>query len=211
MKHQRRVKRQLYAETRMGIVTRYGDWFHITSEQIDKFVPGLLEKMDLEPLVRGAQAWVKSADSLSMILALVLLVTLHPLLAALLTLLFHLGWYVNKSSFVAISLNGILDFLYKDGTQLVLSLVVLGYLGFVGDYLAMGTGLVFFFILKLGFLRKLWDRWYHRYINPSLTLNDRVMKMMILRYAIYEDVAPEQVQQMEDRIRDLATSRKKNN
>lgn len=210
MKHQPRVKRQLFAETRMGIVTRYGDWFHITSEQIEKFVPGLLEKMDLEPLVRGAQAWVKSADSLAMILALVLLVTVHPALAAVLTVLFHLGWYVNKSSFVIISLNAIVDFLYKDGTQLLLSLVVLGYLGFVGHYLAMGIGLVFFFILKLGLLRKVWDQLYRRFIDPSLTLNDRVMKMVILRYAIYEDVAPQQIRAMEDRIKDLATSRKKN-
>ncbi len=211
MKHERRVPHKLFAETQMGIVTRFGDWFHITSEQIEEFVPGLLKKIELEQLVRSAQAWVKSADSLSMILALIMLVSFNPLVAAGLTLIFHFGWYINKSSLVAISVDSVLELLYKDGTQLVVSLVVLSYLGLMGQYLAVGIGLIFFFILKLGLLKKVWDKIFLRLKDGPLTLNDRVMKMVIIKYAIYENVAPDEVQKMEEQIKELATSRKRNN
>lgn len=209
-KHKPKVPHHFFAETQVGIVTRYGDWFHITSEQIENFVPGLLNSVDLHTLVKAAQAWVKSADSLSMVLLLGLLFLVHPLIAAGLTLLFHLAWYLGKSSMVIIPLTSFFDLLYKDGTQLVLSLVVISYLGLISDYLAVGIGLLFFFILKLGLLRKVWDKLYNRFNDAVLTLNDRVMKMVIIKYAIFEDVAPEEIKQMEKRISELATSRKKN-
>lgn len=209
MKHQRRTPKQLYAETQMGIVTRYGDWFHTTAEHIDEFVPGLLERVELYELVRAAQAWVKSADSISMILLLILLLLLNPVVAVLIIIVFHGFWYFNKSSFVTVSLNGLMDFLYKDGTQLVTSLVVLSYLGIMDHYLAAGLGLLFFFILKLGLLRKVWDSGIFTNNEAPLTLNDRVMKMVIIRFSIGEGLAPEKVQQMERRIAELASSQKK--
>ena len=209
-KHQSKAPHHLFAETQMGIVTRHGDWFHITSEQIENFVPGLLDTVELYTLVRAAQAWVKSADSLSMILLLVLLFLVHPLIAAGLTLLFHLAWYLSKSSIVSISLNSFFDLLYKDGTQLIFSLVFISYLGLIGNYLAVGIGLLFFFILKLGLLKRVWDKLYNSFSDAVLSLNDRVMKMVIINFAIAEDVAPDEIKQMEKRIRELATNRKKN-
>ncbi len=211
MKHQPKVPHQLFAETQMGIVTRYGDWFHTTTEHIEDFVPGLLEKVDLEELVRAAQAWVKSADSLSMIFLLSLLLILNPIIAAVLTLAFHGFWYYNKSSFVIIYLNKVMEFLYKDGTQLVTGLVIISYLGIMGQYLAAGIALLFFFVFKLGLLRKIWDKIYQAKGEVSLTLNDRVMKMVILRFSIREDVEPDNIRQMEEQIVGLATSRKKDN
>lgn len=209
-KHQAKVPHHLFAETQMGIVTRYGDWFHITSDQIENFVPGLLDRVELYTLVKAAQAWVKSADSLSMILLLALFFLVHPLVAAGLTLLFHLAWYFSKSSMVTISLNSFFDLLYKDGTQLIFSLVIISYLGLIGNYLAVGIGLLFFFILKLALLKRVWDKLYHSIGDAVLTLNDRVMKMVIIKFAIVEDVAPEEIKQMEKRISELATNRKEN-
>jgi hypothetical protein len=146
MKHQPKVPHRLFAETKMGIVTRFGDWFHTTTDQIEEFVPGLLENIELVELIRAAQAWVKSADSLSMILLLCLLLLVDPIIAAIITLVFHGLWYLYKSSFVTVSLNTVMEFLYKDGTQLLLSLVVISYLGVVGQYSAAGMGLLFFFL-----------------------------------------------------------------
>ncbi|MFH5831559.1 hypothetical protein ACG2F4_11520 [Halalkalibaculum sp. DA3122] len=211
MKHKRKVPHRLFAETRMGIVTRYGDWFHTTTDYIEEFVPGLLEEVELEELVRAAQAWVKSADSLSMLLLLGLLLFVPPLVAALLAVAFHAAWYFNKSSFVMISLNTLMEYLYKDGTQLVTSLVVLSYLGIMGEYFAASIGLLFFFVLKLGLLRKLWDKLFQMRQEVLLTLNDRVMKMVILRFSIRENLVPDDIREMEEQIVSLASSRKKNN
>lgn len=211
MKHQRRASHQLFVETQMGIVTRYGDWFHTTRGQIGDYVPGLLEKVELQQLVKAAQGWVKSADGLSMILILMLLFITGPLIAAGITLLFHLLWYYNKSTFVSIFLNSFFNLLYKDGVQLVVSLIALSYLGIMGNYFATGTGLFFFFILKPGLLRKVWDKIHETANKSALSLNDRVMKMIILKFSIYEDIAPEDIRLMEERIKKLATSRKKNN
>lgn len=208
MKHERRVPHQLFAETQAGIVTRYGDWFHTNGEQIEKFIPGLLEQVDLPELVKAAQAWVKSADSLSMILLLVLLIFVHPVAAAILTITFHGFWYFYKSSFVVISLNKTLEILYKDGTQLLASLVIISYLGLIGQYLAAGIGLLFFFIFKLSLLRKAWDAIHQKTSDDGLPLNDRVMKMVLVKYSISEDLAPDKVQKMEDRVRELVTRRK---
>lgn len=208
MKHQRRAPHKLFAETQAGIVTRYGDWFHTNGEQIEEFIPGLLEEVDLPEIVKAAQAWVKSADSLSMIMLLVLLMLVNPIIAAVLTIAFHGFWYFYKSSFVVISLNKPLEYLYKDGTQLLVSLVVISYLGLIGQYLAAGIGLLFFFVFKLGLLRKLWDTIYRSTKENKLPLNDRVMKMVLVKYSISEDLAPDEIQQMEDQIRDLVTRRK---
>ncbi|MDZ7690132.1 MAG: hypothetical protein U5K69_03075 [Balneolaceae bacterium] len=209
MKHQRRVPHRLFAETQAGIVTRYGDWFHTNGEQIEEFIPGLLEEVDLPELVKAAQAWVKSADSLAMIMLLVLLILVNPIIAILLTIVFHGFWYFYKSSFVVVSLNKPLEYLYKDGTQLLVSLVLISYLGLMGQYLAAGIGLLFFFIFKLGLLRKLWDMIYRSAKKEDeLPLNDRVMKMVLVKYSINEDLAPDEIQQMEDQIRDLVTRRK---
>lgn len=211
MKHKRKVPHRLFAETQMGIVTRFGDWFHTTADYIEEFVPGLLEEVNLEELVRAAQAWVKSADSLSMILLLLLLLFVNPIISAIVAIIFHALWYFNKSSFVAISLNTFMEYLYKDGTQLIASLVIISYLGVMGNYLAAGIGLLFFFILKLGLLRKLWDKIFQLQDEIALTLNDRVMKMVILRFSMRENVTPDNIQQMEEQIADLATSRRKTN
>jgi len=208
-KHEPKAPHQLFAETQMGIVTRYGDWFHITSEQIETFVPGLLDRVELHTLVKSAQAWVKSADSLSMLLLLALFFWVHPLIAAGLTLVFHLAWYLSKSSIVTPSLNPLFNLLYKDGTQLLFSLIIISYMGLTGNYLAVAVGLIFFFILKLALLRKVWDRMYNAFSEKVLTLNDRVMKMVIIRYAIIEDLAPDEIKQMENRIKELASNRKK--
>lgn len=210
MKHRRKAPYKLFVETKMGIVTRFGDWFHITSDQIEQYFPGLLQKVELWQLVKAAQSWVKSADSLAMLLLLVLLFIMHPLIAGGITFLFHIIWYYNKSSFVTISLNSLFNFLYKDAVQFIAAFVALSYLAIMSRYIAVGTGLLFFFILKLGFLKKFWDKIFNATIKSALSLNDRVMKMIILKFAIYEDVAPEEIQQMEERIRNLATSRKKN-
>lgn len=197
----------LYLETQMGIVTRYGDWFHTTSEHIKRFVPGLLEKRSLDELVEEANAWVRSADSLAMTILLVLLLFVHPVLAAAIAVAFHFFWYRTKSAFVTIYMGKLLKLLNTDGYLLITSLIIISAVGMGGQYLAAGLGLLFFFVMKLGLLKRLWDK-IDEGVEKDLTLNDRVFKMILVKYGMHYDLAPTEVQKMEDTFHELATSRK---
>ncbi|GAA5522284.1 hypothetical protein LQ318_11055 [Aliifodinibius salicampi] len=203
-------RQNLFLETKLGIVTRTGDWFHTTSKHIKEFVPGLLEKRSLDLLVEEAIAWVRSADSLSLTLLLLLLLFIHPIFAAVIAIAFHFFWYRFKSGFVTIYLGKLLKFMNKDGYLLMTSLVIISLLGIDGQYLAVGIGLVFFFLMKLGLLKMLWDK-MDKGSDNHLTLNDRVFKMILVRYAMFYNMAPAEVQTMEERFKELAISRKKGN
>lgn len=201
-------RQSLFLETKLGIVTRTGDWFHTTSKHIKQFVPGLLKKRSLDQLVEEAVAWVRSADSLSLTLLLVLLLAIHPVFAAIIAIAFHFFWYRFKSGFVTIYMGKLLKFMNKDGYLLMTSLVVISLVGMDGQYLAAGIGLVFFFLMKLGLLKHLWDKIDED--NPNeLSLNDRVFKMILVKYAMHYNQAPDEVQSMEETFKELATSRKK--
>lgn len=205
-KHESRSS-TLFLETQLGIVTRTGDWFHTTSDQIKEFVPGLLEKRPLEKLVEEAIAWVRSADSLSLTILLLLLLIVHPVVAAAAAIAFHFFWYRSKSAFVTIFLGKVLKLMNTDGYLLITSLVIISALGMNGQYLAVGIGLIFFFLMKLGLLKQLWDK-IDEGTEQKLSLNDRVFKMILIKYGMYYNLAPEQVERMEDKFVELATSRK---
>ncbi len=191
----------------MGIVTRTGDWFHTTSDYIEKFVPGLLDKRSLDRLVEEAVAWVRSADSLALTILLVLLIFIHPVLAATIAVAFHFFWYRAKSGFVTIFLGKVLKMMNTDGYLLVTSLVIISAVGMNGQYLAAAVGLIFFFLMKLGLLKMLWDK-IDEGTQNGLSLNDRVFKMILIKYAMYYNIAPEKVKNMERKFVELATSRK---
>jgi len=198
---------QLYLETRMGIITHTGDWFHTTSEHIEQFVPGLLKKRPLDHLVEEAVAWLRSADSLALTLVLILLIYIHPLVAVATAIAFHFFWYRFKSALVTIYMGKLLKMMNNDGYLLLLSLVIISYIGMQGNYAAGSVGLVFFFLSKLGLLNRLWDK-IDGDKADQLSLNDRVFKMILMKYAIYFDLAPSEVKGMEKKIKELAFNRK---
>lgn len=201
VKHEARGTDQLFMETRMGIVTRTGEWFHITSELIDQYVPGLLEKVSLHNLIKDARAWVRSSDSLALTLLLGLILYLNPWVAAIATLAFHWLWYNYKSALANRWLGSIFSMMNSDGYQMIIALIVLSMMGMWGQYLALGIGIAFFFILRLSLLNKLWERLTS---NKAMTLNDRMLKMLIVKYAMNENLAPEEVQDMEEELTDAA-------
>ena len=201
--------KEFFIETGMGIVTRTGDWFHTTSEQINAFAPGLLDKVPLEKLVKEAEAWVRSASSLSMILLYVLLFFINPLLGAGIALVFHWFWYHYKSGFVIRGAGPFLRFINSDAFLFMVAFFSLTALGMQGHYGAAGIGIVFFFLMKPGLLRKGWEKFNKSKNGGGLTLNDRVLKMVIVKYAMYENVSPSSIERMEERFKDLALNRKK--
>lgn len=197
-----------YIETPLGIVTSSGHWFHTTSDQIESYAPGLLRKYDLDMLVRAAEAWIKSADALALLLYLGLVFTLSPYLVLGMVLILHVFWFFNKSAFMVPGLTKLMQLITSDGTLLVASLVIFSWLGISERYTALGLGLILFFLLKLGLIRRLWE-YLDRKRKGWITLNDRLLKMIILRYAMKENIDIEEVDSMDEQIRDLVIRKNK--
>jgi hypothetical protein len=201
VKHQARGSDQLFIETKLGIVTRSGEWFHTNSENIQQYAPGLLEKVPLDLLIKDARAWVRSADSLALTLVLGLLLYVNPWLATVGTIAFHWVWYNYKSAIANRWFGSLFAVMNTDAFQVLMALVVLSLFGMWGNYLALAIGIVFFFVFRLGLLNKLWDRLTS---NKKLSLNDRMLKMLIVKYAQHENVAPAGVEQMERELQEAA-------
>jgi|GEM_PF-208252 len=198
---------QFFIETQMGIVTRMGEWFHITSDQIEKFAPGLLNKIPLKDLIREAQAWVSSTDSLSLMLLYLLLFFINPWIAAGITVVYHWFWYHYKSAFVIYGGGSLLRIINSDAFMFIIAFICLSLLGLVEHYVAAGIGIVFFLVLKPGFLKKGWDK-LDKTQAGELTLNDRVLKMIIIKQSMHYNIKQPEVGKMEEQIQELATNRK---
>lgn len=198
-----------FIETPLGILTARGNWFHTTSEQINRFAPGLLKKVTLGKLVRAGEDWVRSPDSLSLLLYLGFVFLLNPWIALVLALAFHLLWNQNKSAFVSRPLTIVLKVLNSDPVLMLAALVVLSWLGISGQYVALGIGVVLYFLMKIGLFRKGIDKLYARPGKQGITLNDRVFKMVIVKYALHYHVSIDEIDRMDEKIRELVIRRGK--
>ncbi len=201
-------KKPFFAETKIGVVTQKGDWFHINVEQVEQFAPGLLEKVSFSSLIKQAQAWVQSASSLSLILLYVLLFYINVWLTAAIALAFHFLWYQYKSAFVINKMYKVFIVTNSTAFLFVIALVSLSIYAMQEQYVALGLGLLFFLMMKPGLPRKLWDRFDAK--RNGLSLNDRVLKMIIIKHALYTaDSSPGEVAEMEDRFAELVSKVKK--
>lgn len=187
-------------ETPFSTVTSAGHWFHATRDSVEDFVPGLLKKMEYETLIAKAVAWIDSADSLAMLLYFGLAFIINPWIAAAIAFAYHFVWYENKSGFVNILFTPVLTIINKDLMQVGIAAVALSFMGINEMYLALTFGILFFFLFKVGLLRRLWDKLDLKKTGSSLPLNDRVLKMVLVRYAIYENMAPPSIERMERHI-----------
>ncbi len=196
----RKSHSQNILETPVSTVTSGGHWFHATRNTIKEYVPGLLDKYNFEELIKKAVVWIDSADSLSLIIYFGLAFLVNPWIAAAIALAFHVFWYHKKSAFVNIVMTPILSFLNKDIFQLLVAALVLSYMGMSGMYTAVVLGIIFFFLFKVGLLRRGWDRLQNPKEKGNLPLNDRVLKMVLIRYAIYQNIPPKEVQKLDEHV-----------
>lgn len=165
-------------------------------------MPGLLKKYSFEDLIRKSITWINSADSLGMILYFILAYIVNPWIAAGLTLGFHVWWYFSKSAFVTVSLTPVLSVLNHEFVQLLIAGVVLSFMGIGGMYLELVFGILYFFLFKIGIMRRLWDKVDKNRTGDRLPLNDRVLKMLLVKYSMKENIPPGDVQRLEDHVQE---------
>lgn len=187
-------------ETNLYTVTSGGHWFNATSQTVDEFVPGLLEKHSFDKLISKAVLWIDSTDSIALLLYFLLVFTTDAIVAAVVTLLFHIWWYFNKSAFVNLLFMPVINILNKDFTQLLIAAVALSFLGINENYLGLLIGVIYLFLFKVGLLRLLLNKMQQGKVKNRLPLNDRVFKMVLIKYAIYEDIAPPEVEKIDKHV-----------
>lgn len=195
-------------ETPVGIFTLAGNWFHTTKDSINQYVPGLLEAFPLLKLIKDAEVWVRSADSITLVLFMLVAYLANAYIAAVVALLFLPFWHYNKSAFVSYSLTNILKIFDVEFVVVLISVAVLSVKGMNGLYVELGIGFFFFFILKFGWYLKLISKWMDSG-DKMVTLNDRVLKMILVKYAMHEGITPEEISKWESDIRDLMVKRKR--
>ena len=187
-------------ETPFSTVTSSGHWFHATRSTIKDYVPGLMKKYPFEELITKAVVWIDSADSLAMILFFGLAFLINPWIAALIALVFHYWWYHQKSAFVNRIFTPLLSLFNKDFFQLLLAAVVLSFMGITGMYTAVVIGIIYFFLFKIGLLRRFWDWVNAKKESKNLPLNDRVLKMVLVRYSLYENMPPKDIEKLDRQV-----------
>ncbi|MEX0594212.1 MAG: hypothetical protein WD115_05505 [Balneolaceae bacterium] len=189
-------------ESGFSTVTSGGHWFYATQEMVRSFAPGLLKRRSYEDLVGEAVVWIESTDSLAMLLFLVLAFQLPAGWAVAGTVLFYALWYVGKSALVTRWLTRPVSWLGSDLFQLAAAAFALSFLGMDGRYAAVGAGILFFFLFKVGLLRMGLTRWELKRYRGGLTRNDRVLKMVLIRRALAEGLETDETSRLEEGIRE---------
>lgn len=193
-------------ESPVSTISSAGHWFFATRKTVEEYVPGILKQHSFESLIHKSILWIDSSDSIAMLLYFALVFAINPWIAAGLTLLFHFWWYFNKSAFVSISALSVLKILHNEFVQLLAAGVLLSLMGINGMYLALFFGVIFFFLFKIGLLRRFWDRFDKKSNPDKLPLNDRVLKMLLVRYSMKENIAPEEIQKLEKHVQEAVIS-----
>ncbi len=197
-----------------GITTSNGNWYHITSEKIEKYIPGLLEKVDIEKIIKNADYWVTSSNGMALILYLGLALTpLNAWLSAGISLLFFLFWHFNTSAFAYPWLNSVVRLFNFDGFLYLSAATILIYLSFQGNQTAMWIGLTLFFLFKVGLLKMLLKWASSKKSSKKPEMQDRILNMLLIRYGMKEGLYSGNIQDMQDSLLNTVNyhkTRKKN-
>ena len=201
-----------------GITTSDGNWYHITKKQIDTYVPGLLKQRPLEWIIKEADAWVKSADGLSLFLYFVLAFAgLNPWLAAGFALGFYFLWYFNTGAFVNLASSKIIQMLTNDGLIYGLTAALLILIAFNSAISSLGLsigmnalfpGIVLFFLFKVGLLRLLIKFIQSKTKHAGVEMQDRILNMLLIRHGMKAGILTKDLKKMEDELINLTNYHK---
>ena len=198
-----------YVETPLGIFTAQGSWFYTNSEQIEKFAPGLLQKISVKELINDAGMWVRSSDAVSVWVLVAGLQLLPGYAAAVASVVTLLLWHLTKSAFISKNFHLCVENPYLGATCGACSRCINQLCRYFSELFRCGVWTAFFFILfRFGWIRRGFDSFYERY-SGNISLNDRVMKMLIVQYAMQYSIPVTQLASMEEHIKSLMRKRNK--
>jgi hypothetical protein len=184
-----------------GITTSNGNWYHTTTDNIEKYISGLLNRHSIEKIIKSADHWVSCPNGFSFILYLILiLVGVNPFLSAGISLFIFFGFYFNTSAFVATWLNPVARLFDFDGFLYVAAASALIYVSMQGQQTAMWLGLLLFFLFKVGLLKMLLKWVQSKKLKPKASREDRILNMLLIRYGMKEGLYSGNIKQMQDSL-----------
>jgi hypothetical protein len=204
-----------------GITTSNGNWYHITREGIEKYVPGLLKEKPLEQIIEEADAWVKSSNGLALMLYFILVyATVDALWAFIISLAVYFLWYFNTGVFVNVISSPAARLLNKDGFIYTVSGIFLigisvndliSAVGLSVEFNALWYGLGLFFLFKVGllslFIQFLRNKFFDK---PKVSKPDRVLNMLLIRYGMKHGILTGKIEDMEKELIRIANYHKEN-
>ncbi|HYX06594.1 MAG TPA: hypothetical protein VE912_07650 [Bacteroidales bacterium] len=203
-------KKPYFVETPVGIFTMKGNWFHTSLDKIKQYAPGLTDIYSYEKLIKDSEVWCRSADPVTLIIFMGLTYFWNAYIGGIIALVFFFFWHFNKSAFISYHATRVMKLLDYEFVVIIITVAVLSIKGMNGAYIELIIGFVYFFFLKFGWLRSLVDKWYDSR-KKVVTLNDRVLKMIILQYALYEGIKVKDIENWESDIYDLIHGKQKEN
>jgi hypothetical protein len=196
-----------YVETPAGIFTKNGNWYFMTSELIRRLSPEVLAHKSLDDIVKDSETWVRSSDSVA-VWVFIVLIQFIPVPLAFITAIGALYvWHLGKSALISKPATVTINILSNESLVLIASVASISYLGINELYSDLFISLLFFLVLRFGWLRKLFDTFFQNR-SKGMTLNDRVMKMVVVKTAITNRLEVPGLRTMEQEIIDAMTRNK---
>ena len=182
-----------------GITTSNGNWYYTTSQNIEKYIPGLLKKHDLERIIKRADHWVSSPNGASLMLYLtMILLGVDALLSGAISLVTFMILYFNTSAIVTPLLNPLAQLFDFDGFLYVAAAASLIYVSMQGEQTAMWIGLFLFFLFKVGLLKMLIKWIQSKKSSAKASREDRILNMLLIRYGMKEGLYSGNIKDMQD-------------
>lgn len=191
-----------YVSTPQGLFTASGVWFQATEEALRDYAGPVLEHVSLAELVRRAERWLRSPMTLAAWALPVLLLSLAPTAAALVTLVLYVGWKLLCPSIVSRRAARLAGWLEQPWLQGLFYVLLLSMLAAQNRFAAVGVGLGGFILLRWGLVERLLRGPLRAVMRRIYALppEDQVLRGFILRAGLRHGVALPQLDRIREQI-----------
>lgn len=183
-----------YVDTPYGMVTGEGRWYHIPESRVQAYAGEVLDHVSLDQLVRWADAWIDSPRTVTLWMLPALLWAASSTVAVAGAAALYILWAFVSPSLPSVNAVWVVSRLRSPFVQGLYYVGTLSALAATSAYVAVGTGLAGFILLRWGLvdwlfrvlLRPLRQRLY------PLPTTDQVLRGLIVRAAIkYRESVPQ--------------------
>ncbi|GMQ81907.1 MAG: hypothetical protein BMS9Abin05_1344 [Rhodothermia bacterium] len=201
-----------WVELPTGIFTTDGIWFHTSEAALIEFSGDVVQKVGVGKLLAQAGSWLKSAEAAAVLSLVISLFLVSPLPAVIITLVIFVGWEAFGATFVFVPIVRLFSVLSTAAFQGVLYVLSMSWLASGDQLLAAGVGLTGFILFRWGIVRKALVPLAERLSGSlqSVPKPDRVLRSLIVRYAISMGVTLSSTESFEQRITEIWQRGKRN-
>lgn len=201
-----------WVELPTGIFTTDGIWFHTSEAALNEYAGEVIESVGVGRLLAQAGSWLKSAEAAAVLSLAISLLLVSPLSAVLITLVVFVGWEAFGPAVVFVPIVRLFSVLSTASFQGILYVLIMSWLASGGQLIAAGVGLSGFILFRWGIIRKVLEPLVERLSGTTQGApgSDRVLRSLIIRYAISMRVTLSSTESFEKRIIEIWQRGKRN-